>query len=83
MNQNEKYLLDWNSDSAEKGFGFDVGGGSDGIEVCGLEVDTGGGIGAANIGGGKECIPSDTGGGVGRGAEVAVAGDNWDVVPLL
>lgn len=38
-------------------------------------------MGAANIGAGKECMLS--GGGVGRGAEVAVAGDNCDEALLL
>lgn len=56
--------------------GLEVGGGSEGSEVCGLELDTGGGSGAANIGGGKVCIPRGTGGGVGLGTDVAVAGDN-------
>lgn len=54
-----------------------VGGGSEDSEVCGLELDTGGGKGAANIGGGNVCIPSGgTGGGVGLGTDVAVAGDS-------
>lgn len=48
--------------------------------MCGLELDTGGGNGAANIGGGNVCIPNGgTGGGVGLGTEVAVAGDNWEL----
>lgn len=64
--------------------GLVVGGGSEGsVVVCGLELDTGGGNGAANIGGGNECIPSGTGGGVGLGTDVAVAGDNWEAVLLL
>ena len=54
-----------------------VGGGSEGSEVWGLELDTGGGKGVANIGGGNVCgMPSGTGGGVGLGTDVAVAGDN-------
>lgn len=60
-----------------------VGGGSEGSEVCGLELDTGGGKGAANIGGGNVCMPSGTGGGVGLGTDVAVAGDSWEAVLLL
>lgn len=60
-----------------------MGGGSEGKEVCGLALETGGGSGVANIGGGNECRPSDTGGGVGRGTDVAVAGDNCDDVLLL
>jgi hypothetical protein len=57
--------------------GFVVGGGSEGSEVCGLELDTGGGKGVANIGGGNVCMLSGgTGGGVGLGTDVAVAGDN-------
>lgn len=56
--------------------GLVVGGGSEGSEVCGLELDTGGGKGAANIGGGNVCMPSGTGGGVGLGTDVAVAGDS-------
>lgn len=62
-----------------------VGGGNEGNEVCGLELDTGGGSGVANIGGGKLCIPRAlaAGGGVGLGTDVAVAGDNWEVVLLL
>lgn len=75
--------LVWNRDSAENGFGLVVGGGSEGSEVCGLELDTGGGKGAANIGGGNVCIPSGTGGGVGLGTDVTVAGDNWEAVLLL
>lgn len=63
--------------------GLVVGGGSEGSVVCGLELDTGGGNGAANIGGGNECMPSGTGGGVGLGTDVAVAGDNWEAVLLL
>lgn len=59
-----------------------VGGGSEGSEVCGLELDTGGGNGAANIGGGNACMPIE-GGGVGLGTDVAVAGDNWEAVLLL
>lgn len=45
--------------------------------MCGLALDTGGGIGATNggIGGANVCMPIGTGGGVGRGADVAVAGD--------
>lgn len=51
-------------------------------EVCGLALETGGGRGGANIGAGNVCKPSGgTGGGVGRGAEVAAAGD--DVLLLL
>lgn len=61
-----------------------VGGGSEGSEVCGLELETGGGNGAANIGGGNVCIPSGgTGGGVGLGTDVAVAGESCEVVLLL
>jgi hypothetical protein len=75
----------WKSDSAENGLGLVVGGGSEGsVVVCGLALDTGGGSGAANIGGGNECMPSGgTGGGVGLGTDVAVAGDNWEAVLLL
>lgn len=51
--------------------------------MCGLELDTGGGNGAANIGGGNVCIPSGTGGGVGLGTDVAVAGDSCEAVLLL
>jgi len=64
--------------------GLVVGGGSEGSEVWGLELDTGGGKGVANIGGGNVCgMPSGTGGGVGLGTDVAVAGDNWGAVLLL
>ena len=64
--------------------GLEVGGGSEGKEVCGLALETGGGNGAANIGGGNVDRLIGTGGGVGRGTEVAVAGDSCDVVlPLL
>lgn len=77
-------LLDWKSDSAENGLGLVVGGGKFGIEVCGLELETGGGKGAANMGGGKLCMFMVAGGGgVGLGTVVAVAGDNWEVVLLL
>ena len=56
--------------------------------MCGLALDTGGGSGAANIGGGKLCILRDAddgggGGGVGLGTDVAVAGDSWELVLLL
>jgi hypothetical protein len=63
--------------------GFEVGGGSEGKEVWGLELETGGGSGAANIGGGNVWRLSGTGGGVGRGTDVAVAGDSCDEVLLL
>lgn len=76
-------LLVWKSDSAENGLGLVVGGGSEGSDVCGLELDTGGGSGAANIGGGNVCMPSGTGGGVGLGTDVAVAGDSCEAVLLL
>lgn len=63
--------------------GFEVGGGKVDKDVCGLALDTGG-KGAANIGGGKLCIPSGgTDGGVGLGTEVAIAGDNCDDALLL
>lgn len=83
-----KYELVWKRLSAENGFGFGctVGG-----AVNGLAVDTGGGIGAVNIGaaaGNVECN-----GGVGRGgaglscveaaAAAAVAVDVPDDGPLL
>jgi hypothetical protein len=38
------YLLDWKSDSAEKGLG---------LECCGGALETGGATGVGNIGGGK------------------------------
>lgn len=75
-------MLELNNDSAEKGFGLDVGGGSEGKEVWGLALDTGGGSGGGNIGGGNECKPRG-GGGVGRGIDVAVAGDSCDDALLL
>lgn len=86
----DKPLLDWNKDSAEKGWG------------AGAVADTaGGGIGAANKGGGNdewfggavdECIggmdggpdpvDEDDGGGVGR-AKMLVAGESCCGTELL
>lgn len=71
-------LLDWNSDSAENGCG-----------AAELELETGGGNGAANIGGGRvEYVtfvagaePIEPGGGVGLVNEF-VAGDNCALLVL-